>query len=445
MAVSGKLWGMGAGLVTTLFVAAFFAPEVQGYHYTFLSILALQVFAELGLGVVITTYASHEWSRLALDARGHIVGDSDSVSRLASLARFAVQWYLAAACLVTVVLALGGLCFFASTGWAERFLWGAPWAALCLVAGANLCFIPFWALLEGCNQISAVYTFRLLQSVLSSVVGWLAISLGAGLWVAPTMGVAGACIAIFVLWTRHRRFFRSLLHHRAEGPRLGWRHDIFPMQWRLALSWLSGYFAFSLFTPVLFHYQGPTVAGQMGMTWSLVGLLTGISSSWIAPKAPVFGSLIAQHRFAELDRAFWRLTVVVTLVATLTGLAIWLGVSALGQWRHPFAARLLNSTDTGYFILANIIVAASLPMSAYLRAHKKEPLLAVSLISGVATGTAVVVLGKYYSSHGVAIGYLVVTALITPFVALVWCQRRAEWHGHGFPGGLKAAKPKSNL
>ena len=437
MAVSGKLWGMGAGLVTTLLVAAFFAREVQGYHYTFLSILALQVFAELGLGVVITSYASHEWARLALDSRGRIVGDPDSVSRLASLARFAVRWYLVAACLVTVTLAAGGFWFFASTGWAERSLWVAPWAALCLVAGINLCFIPFWALLEGCNQVSAVYTFRLLQSIFSSMVAWSAISLGAGLWVAPAMGLAGACVATLVLWTRHRRFFRPLLHHDPKGPQLGWKHDILPMQWRLALSWLSGYFAFSLFTPVLFHYQGPTIAGQMGMTWSLVGLLTGIASSWVAPKAPMFGTLIAQQRFAELDRAFWRLTAVVTLVAALAGLAIWLSIIALAEWRHPFAERLLDPKDTGYFILATVIVAASLPMSTYLRAHKKEPLLALSLLSGLATGTAVVVLGKYHSSHGVAIGYLAVTALVTPFVALVWYRRRAEWHGHQLP-----ARPK---
>jgi O-antigen/teichoic acid export membrane protein len=68
-------------------------------------------------------------------------------------------------------------------------------------------------------------------------------------------------------------------------------------------------------------------------------------------------------------------------------------------------------------------------MSVYLRAHKKEPLVALSLISGALTAIAVVILGKHYSADGVALGYLIVMATVTPFVALIWRQRRAEWHG----------------
>jgi O-antigen/teichoic acid export membrane protein len=68
-------------------------------------------------------------------------------------------------------------------------------------------------------------------------------------------------------------------------------------------------------------------------------------------------------------------------------------------------------------------------MSTYLRAHKKEPLMIVSAISGLITGTVVVVLGKYYSVEGVAIGYLAVMAIVTPFVALIWHRRRTDWHG----------------
>ena len=55
-----KVWTLPAGLVTALLIAAFFSPELQGYYYAFSSLLALQVFAELGLGTVLTCYASHE-------------------------------------------------------------------------------------------------------------------------------------------------------------------------------------------------------------------------------------------------------------------------------------------------------------------------------------------------------------------------------------------------
>jgi O-antigen/teichoic acid export membrane protein len=431
-AITGKIWSSCAGLITTLLIAVFFSPEMQGYYYTFNSVLAIQVFAELGLGTVLTYYASHEWANLALDQNGRVTGDADSLSRLTSLGRFALRWYMATGAAMTLVLVVAGLGFFADSG--DRFFsWKAPWIALCGVTGLTLWAMPIWALLEGCNQVSNVYAYRLVQFVATGVAAWTAIYLGAGLWAAPISGMAGLLAMTVTIGRRYSRLVRTILLAQPKGPHLNWRTDILPMQWRIAISWVSGYFTFSLFTPVLFHYQGPIIAGQMGMTWVFVGALMAVASSWIMPKAPRFGILIAQQRYAELDRMFWRMTVVVLCVTAMSAVGIWTLVFLLNQLHHPFATRLLPPSPTAYLLLGTIVVSALLPMATYLRAHKKEPLLGLSVISGILTGIAVVVLGKYYSAEGVAVGYLAVSATVTPFVALIWHRRRAEWH---VPGGF---------
>jgi hypothetical protein len=69
-------------------------------------------------------------------------------------------------------------------------------------------------------------------------------------------------------------------------------------------------------------------------------------------------------------------------------------------------------------------------MSAYMRAHKKEPLMLLSITNGVFTAVLVVILGKVYAASGVASGYLIITTIVTPFVALIWYRRRTEWHTH---------------
>jgi O-antigen/teichoic acid export membrane protein len=429
-AISGKIWTMVAGLITTLLIASFFPPELQGYYYTFLSVLALQVFAELGLGTVISAYASHEWAKLAIDAQGRVSGDPDALSRLISLGGFALRWYLAAAAVVAIFLTLGGFVFFGSTGWDQVSVWGWPWAVLCLVTGINLCFMPVWALLEGCNQVSNVYVYRLIQSVASSTAAWVGIYLGAGLWVTSIIGIAGLMAMVVTVGRTYSEFIRTIMFGHPAGPHLNWRVDILPMQWRVSLSWLSGYFTFSLFTPVLFHYHGAVVAGQMGMTWAFIAALTAVASSWIAPKAPYFGMLIAQRKYVELDRVFWRLTAVVMCVTLAGALGVWVLVYSLGAFHHPLASRLLPPSVTACLLVATIILVASLPMSTYLRAHKKEPLLGISIVSGVLTGFVVVLAGKYYSVEGVALGYLGVMAVVTPFVGLVWQRCRAEWHVH---------------
>jgi len=427
-AIMGKVWTMAAGLVTTLLIASVFPPEIQGYYFTFFSVLALQVFAELGLGTVISAYASQEWSKLRFNKYGEVTGDEDALSRLTSLGRFALKWYLVAGVVVAIFLSIGGFFFFASTDWDQVSIWGAPWIVLCLVTGVNLCFMPVWALLEGCNQVSNVYIFRLIQSVATSAAGWLGVYFGAGLWVTSIIGVTAMLVMMATVGRRYSRFIRNIMLEHPKGPHLDWKADILPMQWRISLSWLSGYFTFSLFTPVLFHYHGPIVAGQMGMTWNFIAALTGLASSWIAPKAPIFGILIEQRKFYELDKIFWRLTAVVTSVTIAGALLIWVLVYMVGELDHPFSQRMLPPTATACFLIATIILVAGLPMSTYLRAHKKEPLLILSIVNGVITGTLVVLLGKYYSVNAIAVGYLVVMAILTPFNILVWYRCRVAWH-----------------
>ena len=391
------------------------------------SVLAVQVFAELGLGTVLISYASHEWAHLALDRDGQVTGDADALSRLASLGRFALGWYLVAGAVLALVLAVGGLFFFAKPG-DPGFSWKAPWIALCVITGLNLCAVPIWALLEGCNQVSHVYAYRVVQYVASSIAAWLAICLGAELWVASIIGTAGLLAMMATAGRRYGKFIGAIFLGEPKGPRLSWRSDIWPMQWRIAMSWVGGYFIFSLFTPVLFHYQGPIVAGQMGMTWVFVGSLMAVASGWIMPKAPRFGILIAQQQYADLDRLFWRITLGVLAVTAAGAICVWSFVFLVNWLHHPLAVRLLPPSTTGYLLLGTLIVCASLPMSVYLRAHKKEPLMVLSVISGMLTAVAVVTLGKDYSADGVALGYLAVMATATPFVALIWHRRRAEWH-----------------
>jgi hypothetical protein len=426
-----KLWGIATGPITILLIATKFTPELQGYYYTFGNLLALQVFVELGLGTVIIQFASHEWSKLDISKTGQIVGDEEALSRLVSLSKMSLKWYLIGSLIVILGLGIGGYLFFSQKP-DSTINWVAPWLTLCLLTGITICLVPVWSLLEGCNQVANVYTYRFIQGLSMSLSIWLAILLGAKLWTASVSSIVGLVCASIFLWSRYRQFLKTLLFYRPVGPRIVWRLEILPMQWRIALSWISGYFVFSFFTPVLFKYHGAVIAGQFGMTWSLVGMIGAISGSWIAPKVPQFGMLIAQRKFQELDKLFWRITKIVIYIAILISIAIWFFVYMLNTLDYSlavrFAARLLPPFPTGLFLIAQVLLVASLPFSSYMRAHKKEPLLFLSVIAGISTGLSTLILGKYYSAIGIAVGYLSVNSIIIPLVFLLWQRCRAEWH-----------------
>jgi O-antigen/teichoic acid export membrane protein len=426
-AILARTWGFAAGPVSALLIAVKFTPTIQGFYYTFGSILALQTFAELGIGFAITQFASHEWSKLRIGENRRIEGDPNSLSRLASLAQIAIKWYSIAAVIVIVGLSIGGYVFFSQSS-SQNVSWKLPWISLCVFTGINLFTIAIWSLLEGCNQVSNVYFYRFFQGLLGSLAAWTAIFLGADLWTASIVSLAGLIYASLFLRRNYREFFKSLLLIKREGVRLRWLTDILPFQWRIALSWVSGYFAFFLFTPVLFHYHGPVLAGQMGMTWALCGALSSLGSAWLSPRVPQFGMMVAQKRYAEMDRLFWRLTIIVTGITILGAMAIWLLVFGLNYYDSFLARRLLPPLPTALFLITAIIHTASLPMSTYMRAHKKEPLLFLSVLAGCLVGLSTWLLGKFFAALGMAVGYLTIYAIIFPFIVFVWQRCRIRWH-----------------
>ncbi|MFA6217316.1 MAG: TIGR04372 family glycosyltransferase [Candidatus Omnitrophota bacterium] len=420
-------WSIIAGPLTALLITLRFSPEYQGYYYTFSSLLALQIFVELGLGTVIIQFASHEWSKLRLDKDRGITGDSAALSRLISLAHITSRWYLVGGCIIAFGLGLGGYVFFSHSA-ISSVDWPLPWFTLCFLTGIIVCFIPLWSILEGCNQVASVYTYRFLQGIVSSLTVWIAILAGARLW-AASLSVASIiiCSVIFFKY-RYSGFIKTLLFTKPSACRIDWRKEILPMQWRIALSWISGYFVFSLFTPILFRYHGPVIAGQFGMTWSVIGAIAGIAAAWLSPRVPQFGILIARKDYKKLDELFWRTTRIFTVITAGVSVMVWFLVFMLYQAGHPFSSRILSPLPVAVFLAAQGISTLTLPLSAYLRAHKREPLLWISLTFGIVTGFCTVVLGRRYGVEGMSWSFLAVNLLVFPFVVLTWQRCRRLWH-----------------
>ena len=170
---------------------------------------------------------------------------------------------------------------------------------------------------------------------------------------------------------------------------------------------------------MLFHHHGPAIAGQMGMTWSLVSVLSSIGSAWVSPRLPQFGMLVAQKRYNEMERLFWRLTIIVIGVTILGEAAILVFVLGLNYYNNFLTHRLLPPLPTALFLIATIIYTAFGLMAVYLRAHKKEPLLFILIILGVLIGLSTWLLGRHYSAIGMAAGYLKIYTMIFPMNVFV--------------------------
>jgi len=410
-------------------IAWHFTPELQGYYYTFASLLALQSFVELGLYVVVINVASHEWSRLRLDDTGVILGDADALSRLISLGRFIYRWYAVASVIFVVGVSLAGYATF-SAGAEGDIRWQEPWLFLVATTGLSLWTMPIISLLEGCNQVATVNQYRLLRALTGNASLWLVLAFGGGLWAAAISTAVKLFTDLYLLLVRYGRFFKPFLRPQA-GPGIDWKREIWPMQWKLGLAGLTNYFIFSLFNPVMFLYHGASVAGQMGMTLQIVSAAQMIALAWVSAKAPYFGVLVARKDYRGLDRLWRRITLVSLIVVVVGALVIGLLVYGIHALDLSFARRLLPLWPTSLLLLAAVLMHISQCQTAYILAHKQAPFVILSLVGGVAIGLMVWLLGSRFGPTGASAGYLAVVGLFSiPYETMLWFRCRRE-HGGG--------------
>ena len=115
-------------------------------------------------------------------------------------------------------------------------------------------------------------------------------------------------------------------------------------------------------------------------------------------------------------------------VVTLGAFSIWLIVYGLNYFQHPLAQRMLAPLPTTIFLLGSIAVQVSQCLSSYLRAHKREPFMYLSIGTGLTTGFLVWILGSKYGPIGAGVSYFLTLLVSLPFGFFIWRRCCYEWH-----------------
>ncbi len=307
--------------------------------------------------------------------------------------------------------------------------WQIPWLWVAVTAGINLSTNPVLAVLEGTGLIAEVGWLRLVQVVAGNLVLWLALCARWALMATPLMSTTSLLVVGIWLLSAKRRGLADLVSFRHTGATFSWRSELFPMQWRIAVTSLSGFFVYQIANPVLFTYQGPAAAGQMGLSLSIMLSVSAVGWAWVNTKVPIFGTLIARRGFEQLDSLFGRALRQSLAVVFLGSLLVWAAVLALNLAGHRLSERMLAPTP---FALLTIALLANYVFDCeaiYIHAHKQDPFLPVSLASGIMLGTSSYCLGRAYGATGILIGW----AIVMPLLTLGWgtwmfLKKRKEWH-----------------
>jgi O-antigen/teichoic acid export membrane protein len=237
--------------------------------------------------------------------------------------------------------------------------------------------------------------------------------------------MANAIVAGVWLLLRRRGMVVQALQEKPGN--LHWGADIWPLQWRVGVSWLAGYALVLMHVPLLFRTQGAQVAGQMGVTMTIANTLSLLALSWMTARIPIMARAVSIKDWVSLDHSYWRAFRVSSL-AFAAGTMLFMLARAAIEWT-PYHDRFLSIFETAGLVVAMGFYHVSGLFAAYLRVHLREPFLWPSLIGSTLTAALAIWVAPRWGSSGIIVVLIAVNSLFFfPITVWLWVHLRKKWH-----------------
>ena len=420
--MAGRLWLVLAGPVTIIFLAVYFTPDAQGYFVTFIYLAGARAVAELGLGQVIIVKVAHLYSSTTKH-------DDAVAPRVAGFIRFTAKWFACAGFVVGALLCLGGTALLGAGNGLPMAEWLLPWVALSWLVGIDVALSGLLYPLEGARLVESVYFCRMMRSFVNSLVLWLSIVFGFQLW--------SISIALFcnLVWTACFIFFRgklvvAALRFDTAVVKIDWFSEVFPAQWRVALSSFAEYVSLYTVVPLMYVMHGAVIAGQFGITWQLALAVSSIAGAIVFTRFPEFSRLAGARSIRELDSLLLSTSLISMAICLLGALGVGLIVLFLQETHLPIASRLLPFNDVALILLGILIWHFNLAIVAYLRAHGGDPYLPASLTGATLLVVVNVTLGRWFGPAGLIWGYVITGACVMVPLGFYLVHRKRRARGY---------------
>ena len=383
----------------------------------------------------MTQYVAHEVAHLSLNENKVYIGEDHYKSRLSYLIKFCIKWYTVIAVLFFLVVSVFGIVYFNKYDTSNGSVsWFYPWILLSFTTAVKLFQAPFSAIYQGLGKVKEMNQIGFYQQLIIPASQWVLFACGLKLYVVSISSLLGVLIwFVFVYKSELWPILVNLIKQPITS-RVSYMKEIFPYQWKIALSWISGYFIFQLFNPVLFATEGAVVAGQMGMTLQVLNAIQAFAFSWQNTKVPLYSGLIEMKQYKQLDSVFNKtlkqlLSVSIVLIIFMFAFVEVLKVTSFSLRGSLLCDRFLDFMPMLLLSLAILTDQFVSSWATYLRCHKQEPYLVLSVAMGILCCLSTFVLGNHYGLYGITIGYCLLKMASIPWAYSIYSQKKLEWHG----------------
>jgi hypothetical protein len=411
LTIANRAWGITAGPITLILIASNLTPAEQGFYFAFSAVLGLQIFFELGLGFVVMQTVSHLMAGQTL-GKNKITGDMTKIGLLGRLLTNLLQWYGLVCFTFTIVILGGGYWFFDRNAASVSVNWQVPWLIIVPIFGFSILINAVFSFLEGLGLMADVVQARLIQAICSYLSLWLMLYLGFKLSSLIALHALNLIISSTWILYRHSRILKYILEKRAIDGSINWGEEIWPFQWRIAVSWLAGYCGTQVITLILFSKIGAVEAGRFGLTLTALGAIASGATAWVSTKTPQFGRLVALSKINELDNIYRSAYMRALFVGAFGLILLIICILVLKSLEFVVVERFLSIDAIGILAVATIVTIKVSSEAYYLRAFRREPYMMISIALGLGQVLLAIMLAPHGGVLWVAYGHAILSILI---------------------------------
>lgn len=422
-----QMWRLVSGPIIMLLIPLFLTETQQGYWYLFGSLSALSIFADLGFSNIILQFSAHEFAFLSFSKDGILVGDSEHLNKLATFFRFTIKWIGTIGVVVFPIIYIIGVIYFIRDRVLAVYL--LPWTIYAIGSLINFFNTSVLSFIEGLNKIAEVQKIRFAVNIVYACIIAIVLVLHGNIF-ALALGIfISACTIFISLFGKFKKFLSQLLV-LAKTYTYPWRQEVMPLFIRYALSFSSGYFIFQIYTPLMHYFHGPILSGKVGMSLALIMAIFNIANIWLYTITPQINMLVSTKNWSTLDGVFVKRLLFALGTYIIIGIGVVLFIWLFGRvWIVPkVVGRFLPVIPMGILYICYFIQLFVNAWALYLRGHKQEPYMVLSIISAAWIACTTFIIGKFLPANFFFCGFLSMQVLGSPIAYLIFRRCKNIWH-----------------
>lgn len=411
-----QIWRLFSGPALLILIPLYITMEVQGYWYTFISLAALAVFADMGFSTILLQFSAHEFAHLKFESDKTIGGNKKHLERLASLLRFAMKWAGSIGVVAFPIILFIG--FIILNQKETEINWIIPWIIYGLASSFVFVNSMLLSFIEGCDSVGDIQKIRFYISFITVLSTVTLLVCGTELYALVLSLFIGAITGIVLIFIKYHKMLKQL-YDIGLKVFYDWKVEILKLIGKYSISWISGYFIFYIFTPIAFTYKGVVESGQIGLTIAVFTAIFGISNIWMTIIIPKINMLVSKRDYETLDQIFMR-HLFLSIVTYILGVITLFIIVLFFKDYVPFDERLVSPFSLMIISIVWLLQIVVQGLAYYMRAHKEEPLVIPSFVSGIYVSLTTLFVATYLPFEYFFLGFLSSYIWGIPWVLIIF-------------------------